>query len=204
MRIEKIVHPAQEEWTEEVKIYQFDELSENVKQRLIEKEYENFEFAFYVDEWANTVKAISRLIGGRYDYKIGLWGYSYLTFVDYQTPEEEVYGNRAVAWLYNNWMQYTYEGKYYSKNGKHKHSKIIKDTDCVFTGICYDCNFWETFNLFKEEVKKGKELTVSDFIAMLEEALTHDIVDELEALTSEEGLTEYLSQNEYYEDGEIA
>lgn len=201
MRIEKIVHPSQEELIEEIKIYQFDELSENVKQRLIEKEYENFEIYFYVDEWANTVKAISRLIGGRYDYEISLYRNSHLEFINYQEPEEEVYGNRAVTWIYNNWMQYTYKGKYYSKNGKHRHSKIIKD--CVFTGICYDCNFWETFNLFKEEAKKGKELTVSDFIAMLEEALTHDIVDRLEALASEEGLTEYLSQNEYYEDGEI-
>jgi hypothetical protein len=208
MRIERIYHKAIPAWTEEVKIYEYDELSEEVKQELREAKARDLDISdFWVCEWGEAVKEIAKLLNAKYDYSIGYCDYNnHLNFVRYDEPEEEVMGVRAYKWIFNNWIKYAYKPKlYYKKWEKQRKSKIKFSIDnCPFTGICYDCNFSEAWKEFSADIKAGKQLTVSDFVEMLEDKLQHDIVSEIDYRYSEEGLDEELSFNEYYEDGEIA
>jgi hypothetical protein len=52
MRIERIYHKAIPAWTEEVKIYEYDELSEDVKQELREDKARDLDISdFLINEW---------------------------------------------------------------------------------------------------------------------------------------------------------
>ena len=221
MRIEKKIHAAVyiPAHVETIKIYEFDELEENVKKELIDKEFNSLDIDFIVDEWLNTVKEIGNLLGAENPhYEIGYCCRNHLKFRNYDEPDEEVTGIRAMAWIQNNWIDKAYKGKYFSTpfrecevskehpaglTNKFRYSKIMLALDnCPFTGVCYDCNFGEAWAEFKEGIRQGKQLTVDDFLEILEEKLVSDISQEIDYRYSDEGLDEELSYNEYYENGE--
>lgn len=223
MRIEKKIHAAVyiPAHVETIKIYEFDELEENVKKELIDKEFNSLDIDFIVDEWLNTVKEIGNLLGAENPhYEIGYCCRNHLKFRNYDEPDEEVTGIRAMAWIQNNWIDKAYKGRYYSTpfkkcevtpehpaglSYKYRYSKITLSLDnCPFTGVCYDCNFNEAWKEFKEGIKKGKQLMISDFVEILERKLLNDITQEIDYRYSDEGLREELMCNEYFEDGSVA
>ena len=223
MRIEKkivaaVYIPAH---VETIKIYEFDELAQDVQRKLIVKEFNNLDIDFIVDEWLNTVKAIGELLGDqRPHYEVGYGCHNYLHFNNHNEPDEELTGIRAMAWIQNNWINYAYKGKYFSTPFrkcekspehpagiyyKHRYSKIMLQLDnCPFTGVCYDCCFGEAWNEYKEEIRQGKQLTVNDFVSILQEKLIDDITQEIDYRYSDEGIKKELSENEYYKNGEVA
>ena len=223
MRIEKKIHAAVyiPAHIETIKIYEFDELAEEVKRELINKEFNNLDIDFIVDEWLNTVKEIGKLLGDqRPSYEIGYACHNYLHYRNHSEPDEELTGIRAMKWIQNNWINYAYKGKYFSTpfrkcekspehpSGvyyKHRYSKITLELDnCPFTGVCYDCCFSEAWKEYKEEIKHGEQLTVSDFVSLLQEKLIEDISQEIDYRYSEKGIKEELRIKEYYENGEVA
>ena len=220
MRIETIYHEAIPAWTETKKIYSFDELDPEVQEKVIDREYNSVDIDFICEDWSESVKAIAELIGARYTYEVGPCSYNHLQFKSYDEPEEEVEGIRAMAWIQNNWIDKAYEGKYFStpfkqceKSPEHpagvtfkkRISAIILELDnCPFTGMCYDCNFSNTWNRFKQGIRNGKKLTVGDFVEGLEQNLLNDICSEIDYRYSREGLIEEITArgSEFYANGE--
>ena len=49
-----------------------------------------------------------------------------------------------------------------------------------------------------------KQLTVNNFVSILQEKLIDDITKEIDYRYSDEGIKKELSENEYYENGEVA
>ena len=222
MRIEKKIIPALyiPAHVKTTKIYEFDELADDIKKELREKESDRLDIDFIVDEWLESVKAIAELLGDNNpSYSIGYCNYDNHVSISHDGPEE-VAGIRAMAWIQNNWIDLAYKGKYFSTpfkkcekspdhpagiTYKYRHSKIMLELDnCPFTGICWDYSFYDTWNEFKEGIRAGKQLAVDDFVEMLEDNLVKDVMKEIDYRYSEEGIDEELSQHEYYADGGIA
>ena len=220
MRIEKKIIPAVyvPAHVETTKIYEYSELAENVKDELRKEAFDRLEIYDIVDQWEDTVKTIGNLIGSNNpSYEIGYCCHNYLRFT-FDELEGEISGPRAMAWIQNNWIDKAYKGKYFSTpfrkcevskehpaglTYKFRYSKIMLALDnCPFTGVCYDCNFGEAWTEFKEGIRQGKQLTVDDFVEILEKRLVDDISQEIDYRYSDEGLDEELSYNEYYENGE--
>lgn len=220
MRIEKKIIPAVyiPAHVKTTKIYEYNELAENVKEELRKEAFDKLDIYDIAWDWENTVKAIAELIGAeKPSYEIGYCCHNYLRFI-FDELEGEISGPRAMAWIQNNWIDKAYKGKYFStpfrkceKSKEHpagliykyRHSKIMLSLDdCPFTGVCYDCNFSEAWTEFKEGIRQGKQLTVDDFLEILEEKLVSDISQEIDYRYSDEGLDEELNENEYYENGE--
>lgn len=220
MRIETIHHAAIPAWTETKEIYSFEELAPGVQGGVIDREYNAVDIDVICEGWSESVKAIADLIGARYEYEIGPCSYNHLKFKSYDEPEDEIEGIRALVWIQNNWIDRAYKGKYFStpfkkckKSPEHpagltykkRYSAIMLELDnCPFTGICYDCNFSETWKRFKQGIRDGKKLTVSDFIKGLEQNLLNDICSEVDYRYSREGIIEEINDRglEFYADGE--
>ncbi|BAL85122.1 hypothetical protein SELR_pSRC300490 (plasmid) [Selenomonas ruminantium subsp. lactilytica TAM6421] len=220
MRIEKKIIPAVyvPAHIETMKIYEYSELADDVKDRLRKEAFDSLDIYDIMDSWENTVKAIGKLIGAeKPSYEIGYCCHNYLRFI-FDELEGEISGPRAMAWIQNNWIDKAYKGKYFSTpfrkcekskehpagiTYKYRYSKIMVALDnCPFTGVCYDCNFGEAWTEFKEGIRQGKQLTINDFLEILEQKLVSDISQEIDYRFSNEGIDEELSENEYYENGE--
>ena len=145
--------------TAEVKIYSFDELSDEAKERAHANWLNEGHEHFWAGEARDTIKAFESEFGvtirnWRYDSS----GYGYdIDFGGISDEVLELSGNRARAWIWNNHgdmlieptMHY-YEikdGKRYNVVGPHSRkyrSKVffdrVYDGTCPLTGVCFDCD----------------------------------------------------------------
>lgn len=150
--------------TETKNIYTFDELS-----------------PLYED--MKSLKAIAEHIGVTYELNNN--GDLYINIDFYygnKTDEEmELSGRRAIAYIWNNYIETALTGKYYSTrmkqiNGKYDYkntySKCIKEFNCPFTGTYKDYNFYYTWKEFIEKMRTNPNLKVSDFIELLAARIT--------------------------------
>lgn len=122
------------------------------------------------------------------------------------TSEEvdELIGNRAYAYVWNNYIEPNLKGKYLGhRNGKFYYSNLTKVMEYPFTGICFDYALFEAFSRFKNNFTLNS--TVNDFISILEDVMNKVVQDELDFLDSDEYIIDRLSGDDYYfADGEIA
>ena len=192
-----------------VNVYNFNELSEEAKQKAIEsfRNSDFFEFCNY--DIVNTIEKISKAIcceANYYTYD----GIKY--FVDFISNDDfDLKGKRAYAYIVNNYLMPNKEYKTYwkdkiihcdgRKNWKRK-SKIFYNWDnCPFTGYIADYCFIEAWK--KWEKNFTKESTVEDFLNILGESLGREWTEENKYQNSDEYIAETIIINEYefLEDG---
>ena len=202
--------------TIETKIYTFDELSEEAKEKAIEyfQATEDFDFVGQ-DAMATIRKGLEAFGNGLSNWSIDYTSSARSSFsiesVDSQI--EELTGQRLRTWLLNNHYENFFEPKPYGKyekraNGKwrnDRYSKILKTaTCCPFTGVCYDESFMD---VFREFVKNPCNYTTfEDLLKSAVETVLSDLEKECEYLISEEAIIERIEGGDYEftENGELA
>lgn len=147
-------------------VFSFDELSENVQKKIIERErwnvMEQCMDAYGID-YKKSMKAFENLTNTEvYNYKVGYSTYYFCYKFKYGDPiyehptdyhcdiyPENLCGKLLFRYINNNIMPYIIKGKYFSMSGKyidgkykykHKYSRVMFDygDNCPLTGMCYD------------------------------------------------------------------
>ena len=201
-------------------IYNFGELNETAKG----KARQWFREAS-CEDWSDEKKSIEAigdvLHADRVDYSVGTTGYSYVEYVVILNDEIlSMEGNRALTWVFNNWIEPTFRGKYYGKLIPCEKSKehpagfrhIYRNSNCTkvfngITGFYMDMNLYEAYAEMQKSVKKGNAIvTVMGFLKLLEERLTSEWKNEMDYHDSDEYIDEMMEANgyEFYEDGKRA
>ena len=145
--------------TAEVKIYSFDELSDEAKERAHANWLNEGHEHFWAGEARDTIKAFESEFGvtirnWRYDSS----GYGYdIRFDGISDEVLELSGNRARAWIWNNHGNVLLSPtvRYFTKidgtrieavgaNSVRYRSKVfytrVYDGTCPLTGVCFDCD----------------------------------------------------------------
>lgn len=147
-------------------VFSFDELSENVQKKIIERErwnvMEQCMDAYGID-YKKSMKAFENLTNTEvYNYKVRYSTYYFCYKFKYGDPiyehptdyhcdiyPENLCGKLLFRYINNNIMPYIIKGKYFSMSGKyidgkykykHKYSRVMFDygDNCPLTGMCYD------------------------------------------------------------------
>ena len=148
-----------------VKLYKFEELSEEVRKSIVDKERWNVGYETmdcYASDYEGTLKKFTELMGVKVNYEVSYCGYHFsfdfqndYAFgnyrLDYCISHEECTGKLLRRWLNNNFMPFALDAKKYYKYdagynrekhrwNKQRFSKIQRESwdDCPLTGMCYD------------------------------------------------------------------
>lgn len=206
--------------TVRIKVFKFDELSDEAKQKAIQwyRQGEQQD-CFWLDEFVTTIKAACKAFDAPLaDWSIDptdrhrcTWKNDYGTHHYYYLVRDTMTGIRLRTYLINNYYDLLFEGKPYGKyqqdkNGKwfypHRSKVIFKETDCPFTGFGGDEDFLKTF---REFIKKPDN---SNFEELINSAI-YDVCTSLEDETayrfSDKTIAEDIICNEYEftQDGKI-
>ncbi len=220
------------EVTERQQVFEFNELSPEVQEKKIE-EYRKAEADWFWDffdfEIKDSWEAIADLLGAELRYEYQFWGHSYTelraTHIDDEVLELE--DSRAMAYIWNNWIEPNIKGKYIvgcktnkgftyncvGKDSKSYYSKVTKEFSCP-TGFCYDMVLWDAWEQWKSDFKLHQNrkrgdrwirMDVADFLTILEDKMTKMVMDEAEYRDSDEFIKEELQERgEYFADGSDA
>lgn len=124
-------------------------------------------------------------------------------------------GWRLATYIYNNYREYLFTGKYYSKfrhvekSKEHpaglmlftRHSKIFWESSCPMTGVCYDDDLLKPFIEFLDNPNESSDL--EDLISDGVSNLASSINSEYEHRKTEDYIAESCEANDYefYADG---
>lgn len=207
--------------TIEINLYKFDELSEQAKQRAIENERLNgIDTSFIYDEARNKVEWFCDIFNCFSDSR------NWLEYNYFDAEHEEILSftdERLRKFIINNFWHDLHIGKYYSlwskkdqnphytPNGsapwgklKTRYSKNNIRAFMRFTGVCYDESILQPIYEFLDG--KGYELyTIDELFTACFQKLSNDIDNQIEAMLSDEYISEQLQCNDYnfLESGEI-
>lgn len=210
----------------EVKVYQFDELTEEAKQNAINKYSERQNFDYIYDEAYQTVKKANKLFNieeGR-----NSWLYYSLSHIDDNIMNLK--GLRLRTYILNNFE--LWKGKFYDSIGDNRiinhpcikvhrydlskgarvsssnfyYSRIQKENCCILTGMCYDDDFLKPIYDFVynfREFPSANYQTFEDLIQYCFDSLKSSIESEIEYRESREAIEEEIQENcmEFTEDG---
>lgn len=202
-----------------VKLYAFDELSEEAQEKAIEEQREKHcdDFWDSVREEIDALKDIADTIGASIsDYHLDTCSPSYIEFKfnTYDFDFEDLKDIRALKYIYNNFISPFIKGKFYSTHGKmvngkytykYKYSKVIKEFTLV-SGLYIDNIVLDVYKEYIDNIKKHVSFSVADFIEDLESKLAKTIVDNAEYNDSDEVWKERLLDDAdeiYTEEGKI-
>ena len=133
-----------------IKPYTFDELSDEAKKRAHETFLSTGNYWGASGDAMATIKKVEELFGIKLsDWEIGSScpRYPTVTFRDSRWHDDapDLRGNRARAYLWNNFGKVLLTGRYYSKwhGTKYARSRLffdrVYDGTCPLTGVCFDC-----------------------------------------------------------------
>jgi RecG-like helicase len=189
-----------------ISIYEFSELSENVKQKVLENfdtELIHTDHIYYDSQ--KTLEKFKENIAYKLKYM----------------ENDDITGLRLHKWILNNLYIELFKPKFigsidkiikhkrlennYYKSGNvssHYYSGINVDNSCVLTGVCYDDDILTPIYEF---LKNPYDLTFRELINDCMENLEKSLQSELDYLTSEEGIIEHIACNDYMftENGDI-
>ncbi len=205
-----------------VNLYQFSELSEDAKEKVIENFRDGNTDFWFLDEVRNSFDKFCDLFSIKWSQ------------IDYQEPYRNEYsiqlddcikelsGQRLATYIWNNYKNDLFKRKYLkSFDGHKKHINIVnhtakgtrkeycnyysslkKDNSCVLTGVCYDYDLLQPIYDFLDKP------TDTDFETLLNDciySLCHSVSSEIDYQNSDEAITETIEANEYYfdEDGNL-
>jgi hypothetical protein len=198
--------------TIEIKLYSFDELSDEAKQKALDNyRNKNYDNSFYYDEINSSVEAVIEL----FNLKTGR-DYSDIRTGHIDDCILELSGARLYKWLINNHYSDLFKGKYiktldrklYCKQFICKHfknhkgedytqlySKVRFENSCVLTGVCYDEDILQPIYDFLK--RPDKSVDYSDLIRGIESAIRKTYDNTEEWLNSDEYIIEEFEANEY-------
>ena len=134
-----------------IRLYTFDELSDEAKKRAHETFLSTGDCWGASGDATATIKKVEELFGIKLsDWEIGSScpRYPTVTFQDSRWHDDalDLKGNRARAYLWNNFGKVLLTGRYHSKwrGTKYAHSRLffdrVYDGTCPLTGVCFDCD----------------------------------------------------------------
>lgn len=214
--------------TIEIKAYKFDELSDEAKEKAIEKWREttiNNGDYWFLDEATETFKKFADLFNIDWSE------------IDYENPYRNEYritlsseikalsGWRLVSYLWNNYKTDLFKGEYHSikadkrvyhprvkcteltNKGRLKnwhcayYSAIFLDHSCVLTGVCYDDDILKPIYEYLD--KPNNRIDFEDLLNDCIYSLCHSVQSEIEYTNSDEAIIETIDANnyEFTEDG---
>lgn len=193
-----------------VNLYSFDELSNAAKERALN--YFRKDIDNYIDssDIINTIEKIAAkcdLEGDYYSYDGTHYEVSfYMDNNVYGEEIENLHGKRAFAYVMNNFILPSMKNKIYRirYTNKTRKSQIFKSIDdCPFTGYIADYCFAEAFEEWKTQINNN--VTVFDFIKLLEKKLSNEWNAEIDYAFSDEYIEEmiYCNSYEFLEDGTV-
>lgn len=200
-----------------VKLYSFDELSDDAKETAIEKARERNCYCYWdsVSEEISALSDIARTMGAdkKVDYEFSTCSPSYIKF-SFGDIADELKDIRALKYIYNNFISPFVIGKYYSTNGKYingkyhykyKYSKAIKEFSSA-SGLYIDFVVHDVYLEYIDKAKRHISFDVDDFIKDVESKLCKTILEAAESYDSEESCRERLLEDDaeiYNDDGTI-
>ena len=195
--------------TNTYKVYTFDELSEEAKEKFIEAERDS-EMESIADEFFECMKeAMYRLNIDIDDYQLDYTVSGYIN-LHVDDDAEELEGVRAYTWIVNNLFANVRKNKLYwieSNFDKQRYSNIeSKDwmENCPFSGVCYDYTVKFAWDYWCAELKSGLEPSVRDFLDELETQYLKELSDEYYGFGEDEARDIVEANNyEFLEDGTI-
>ena len=196
--------------TIEINLYSVKELDEDAKEKAF-NEYCGSEQYFWGDDNKATLNEFERIFPVIIkDWRYG-GGNSYINFCFTNDDDiENLSGVRLLKYLINNYYDYLYEpktftkNKMYTTNNKKRKSKIIyQKNDCRLTGYCLDCDILEPIYEFLK--KPNKYITFYDLMNDCLQSWLSACEKDYEYTYSEEAFIETSEANEWYytKDGEF-
>lgn len=191
------------------KVYKFNELSNEGKEKAIERYRNKDNYDGNFDEIEESVKKVVELFNlktGRNDIRTGHIDDSIL----------ELKGVRLYKYIVNNYWSELFTPTYIKSvdrelrckqficevNKDYKgnpytmlFSKIKTDNSCVLTGVCYDNDILQPVYDFLK--MPDKTTTFADLISDIEGAITKTYSNEEEWINSDEYIQEQIEANEY-------
>ena len=168
-----------------IKLYTFDELSDEAKKRAHETFLSTGDYWGASGDATATIKKVEELFGIKLsDWEIGSYNprYPTVTFEDSRWYNDalDLKGNRARAYLWNNFGKVLLTGRYYSKwrGTKHAHSRLffdrVYDGTCPLTGVCFDCDALDPMAYFcfgvvwngEKRVPSGRSLRADNAVTV--------------------------------------
>ena len=201
--------------TEKIKIYKFNELTDEAKEKAIE-DYRNTDNYFFGSENEASLKAFENI----FPILIGRWSYGGdrgdgISF-SMECDIAELSGQRLATYIWNNYRDQIYKGKYYSSravptgrttppmiNYKYRYSKCTLEEGYNLTGYCADEYLLQPiFDFLKQPVST---MTFEDLMRECLDEWIDKCTKDVEYQYSDEYIEDTLEANEYefYETGEI-
>ena len=184
-----------------ITIYNFEELNVEAKKKAIENvrsEYTTDQNPC-AEENANSIRAITEAMDC--DYEIDDYNHVSLYF-DNEYAEEvlSLEGNRAYAYIWNNFIEPSIKPKHISKN---YYSKVTKEFNCPFTGYPADMLLWDAWESFKKDFTKYTN--VVNFISEVEYTIGKFLDDEDNYYYSDDYIKDIIEAEgiEFTENGDI-
>lgn len=190
---------------ETIKIYKFDELSENAQRRAWENGPDLS--GDNGDEFRATLEQFEKIFDIKvYRYSVDNWRYNF-DFITAGAACDAPEGDalRLARYIWNNYAEYITRGKYYSTRGKYingkytykfRHSKIIMQRDnCPLTGTYCDYDILKHINNCLE-YKEFFE-TFDDLITACLNEFFQAWQDDIEYRTTKEYFAEIADCNEW-------
>jgi len=199
-------------------VYTFQEASDKLKEKILEKYRQSkYEHGFvYASEYIDSLNAFVKSTGIQLrDYCLGSGAsytgiqWSYESY-NWDFDVDSISGLKLRTWLLNNWVCNWEKGKYYHSNSTNskglyrwRRSKIQKTIECPFTGCCYDHDLIQPILDF---IKKPNNHTTLRCI--IDECFDNFITaynEDEECQYSDDAIIETIYMNEYMfkENGEI-
>lgn len=186
-------------------IYSFNELSEDAKESAIEYFRNDSNILAWQRENAETVETIAKRMNWRYSYE-SYDGIRYTVYFEIGDCDiEELAGSRAMAYIYNNYINAASEAKIYwlhnvlyadgRKNWNRKSKINFTIDNCPFTGYCMDCCFAEAWREWLKQFNKNS--TVAEFVELVADRLSEEWTNDNEYQISDDGIIELIQANEY-------
>lgn len=176
-----------------IKLYSIDELNKTAQRKAIYK-YRPTENP-NEEEDMESISAICKAI--HCDYSTDYNGRMTL-FCNDEDEAMILSGKRAMAYVWNNYIEPNLEGKYIfngwcNEKSRLYHSKVTKWFDCPFTGLCTDMLLWDAWLYWKDEVRKfNTEQTVEGFICRVQYIINDYLKKDRDYFLSDEYAMEYL------------
>lgn len=207
--------------TKEIKLYKFDELSEESKKRVIEGEsmkVSGTESEFISMDYRETLKAFE----GFAHIKMSKWSVNSSTFeFSYRSNDEEIYvnglteepmcetevtGKLLFRYVNNNWIDHIIKRKYIKYlRGKARYYNLIKKEKPGFlTGMyCDDCIRDVICHYYRNWTKYSEKYSLDDLILDCLDAFFESWKKSLEWTESEECIKNLIEQEDdfYFENG---
>lgn len=185
-------------------VYTYEELSDSAKEKALYEGRSTLDYS-WADENKETLEAFCRIFPVKVrDWEYGGYGRHISHYLTCDDDIAGLSGLRLHKYLWNNFRSSLFKGKYYSKAGKSRHSRIILEACCVLTGYCVDDDILQPVYDFLK--KPNNRTTFEDLMGDCLEAWLSSCDADFEAYFSEESMADIFAANDYefYEDGTFA